>query len=203
MSSRPLTDNKSTLRTGKKQTTDNTYDKESLDMEKIEKSKALAAVVHTFFKYFILGVIEGKAGDNAPADMNLYEPHNVKQTATEYIEDVSRLFNQEAFYAISRMNYVEEELERELKQFIVSGNTADAMGLMRFACRTEDFYCAMVNEYKRNMESLLCGSLSPVANGDDITPMTETLGVMETRAAEDIINRIANCAYEEGRKLAG
>lgn len=171
-------------------------------METTEKSKALAAVIHTFFKYFILGVIEGKAGDNASADMRLYEPRNVKQTITEHIEDVSRLFNQEAFYAISRMNYVEEELERELKQFVASGNSTDAMGMMRFACRTENFYSAMVNEYKRNLKSLLCGSLSPVANGDDLTPMTETLGVIETKAAEDIINRIANCAYEEGRKLA-
>ncbi len=178
------------------------YMEKTNDMEKIEKSKALAAVVHTFFKYFTLGVIEGKADNSASGDMRLYEPHNVKRTATEHIEDVSRVFNQEAFYAISRMNYIEEELEQELKLFVASGNSTDAMGLMRFACRTEDFYNAMVNEYKRNMESLLCGSLSPIADAQGSERSIIALGEMETEAAENIINRIANCAYEEGRKLA-
>ena len=39
-------------------------------MENIGKDKVLAAVVRTFFKYFTLGVIEGKSADSS--DMTVY-----------------------------------------------------------------------------------------------------------------------------------
>ena len=121
----------------------------------------LAAVVRTFFKYFTLGVIEGKSADSS--DMTVYEPKNVKKVMSEHIEDVSRIFNQEVFFAISRINYVEEELERELQAFVAAGNKTTPMDLMRFACRSDEFYDVMVSEYKRNFESLLCGSFATLS----------------------------------------
>lgn len=169
-------------------------------MENIEKDKVLAAVVRTFFKYFTLGVIEGKSGD--ANDMAVYEPKNVKQVMTEHIEDVSRVFNQEAFYAISRLNYVEEELERELMAFAKAGNDTTPMGLMRFACRTAECYDVMVSEYKRNFESLLCGSFASLSKGNEGYTECEALGEMSLEAAESIINRLANKAYEEGKGLS-
>lgn len=168
-------------------------------MENIEKGKVLAAVVRTFFKYFTLGIIEGKATDTT--DMSAYEPKNVKLVMSRHIEDVSRIFNQEAFYAISRMNYIEEELERELTAFVGIGNSATPMQLMQFACRTDRFYEAMVTHYKRNFEALLCGNIaSPEDSEDDIG--TEELGVISVETAESIINRIANKAYEAGKGIA-
>ena len=113
----------------------------------------LAAVVRTFFKYFTLGVREGKSADSA--DMTVYEPKNVKKVMSEHIEDGSRIFNQEVFFAISRINYVEEELELELQAFVAAGNKTTPMDLMRFACRSAEFYDVMVSEYKRKIESLL------------------------------------------------
>ena len=168
-------------------------------METIGKDKVLAAVVRTFFKYFTLGVIEGKSG--GATDMSLYEPKNVKQVMTEHIEEVARVFNQEAFYAISRLNYVEEELEKELMAFVKAGNDTTPMGMMRFACRTAACYEAMVSEYKRNFESLLCGSFASLAKGNEGYTIDATLGDMPLDTAEIIINRLANKAYEEGKNL--
>lgn len=74
-------------------------------MEKIEKDKVLSAVVRTFFKYFTLGIIEGSAED--AMDMSIYEPKSVKQYVVKHFEKISATFNEEAFYAFSRMNYLE------------------------------------------------------------------------------------------------
>ena len=81
-------------------------------MEKIEKDKVLSAVVRTFFKYFTLGIIEGSAED--AMDMSIYEPKSVKQYVVKHFEKISATFNEEAFYAFSRMNYLEEEVEEEI-----------------------------------------------------------------------------------------
>lgn len=168
-------------------------------MDNIGKDKVLAAVVRTFFKYFTLGVIEGKY--KGSTDMSIYEPKSVKKVMAEHIEEVSRVFNQEAFYAVSRLNYVEEELEHELMAFAKAGNDTSPMGLMRFACRTADCYDTMVNEYKRNFESLLCGSFASLSKGSEGYTVNEALGEMPVEAAENIINRLANKAYEEGKKI--
>lgn len=168
-------------------------------MENIGKDKVLAAVVRTFFKYFTLGVIEGKSADSA--DMTVYEPKNVKKVMSEHIEDVSRIFNQEVFFAISRINYVGEELERELQAFVAAGNKTTPMDLMRFACRSDEFYDVMVSEYKRNFESLLCGSFATLSKSCEGFTECEALGSIAVDMAENIINRIAHQAYGEGKKL--
>lgn len=169
-------------------------------MENIGKDKVLAAVVRIFFKYFTLGIIEGKASDTS--DMTVYEPKNVKRVMSEHIEDVSKVFNQEAFYAISRINYIEDELESELNAFVANGNKTTPMELMRFACRSEDFYNTMVSEYKRNFEALLCGSFASLSRSDGGFTECEALGEIDADMAESIINRIANQAYTEGKKLS-
>ena len=161
-------------------------------MEKIEKDKVLAAVVRTFFKYFTLGIIEAYADD--PNDMSVYEPKSVKQFVVKHFEKYSQTFNEEAFYAFSRMNYLEEEVEEELKKFMSGGNVS-AMELMRFACRGDEFYSTMVSEYKRNMELLLCGIFSATPEQASQYSRCSSIGEMAQDNAEAIINRIANKAY--------
>ncbi len=168
-------------------------------METIGKGKVLAAVVRTFFKYFTLGIIEGKHPGNT--DMGVYEPKNVKMEMIDHFENISKVFNQEAFYAISRINYVEEELETELQAFVAAGNGTSAMELMRFACRTAEFYDTMIAEYKRNIEALLCGMFASLRDEAATVAHPTDLGTIDTNTAESIINRIANQAYTEGKKL--
>ena len=168
-------------------------------MEKIEKDKVLSAVVRTFFKYFTLGIIEGSAED--AMDMSIYEPKSVKQYVVKHFEKISATFNEEAFYAFSRMNYLEEEVEEELQKFISSGGETSTMDLMRFACRTDEFYSTMVSEYKRNFESLLCGSFATLSKACEGFTECAALGSIAVDMAENIINRIAHQAYGEGKKL--
>ena len=166
--------------------------------DRIEKDKVLAAVVRTFFKYFTLGIIEAYADD--PNDMSVYEPKSVKQFVVKHFEKYSQTFNEEAFYAFSRMNYIEEEVEEELKKFMSGGNVS-AIELMRFACRGDEFYSTMVSEYKRNMELLLCGIFSATPEQASQYTRCNSIGNMPQDNAEAIINRIANKAYEKGKKI--
>lgn len=168
-------------------------------MEKIEKDKVLSAVVRTFFKYFTLGIIEGSAED--ATDMSVYEPKSVKQFVVKHFEKYSQTFNEEAFYAISRMNYLEEEVEEELQRFVSVNGSPSAMDLMRFACRTDEFYSTMVSEYKRNMELLLCGIFSATPEQASQYMRCNSIGDMPQDTAEAIINRIANKAYEKGKNI--
>ncbi|HCD77727.1 MAG TPA: hypothetical protein DEQ27_05315 [Prevotella sp.] len=168
-------------------------------MEKIEKDKVLSAVVRTFFKYFTLGIIEGSAED--ATDMSVYEPKSVKQFVVKHFEKYSQTFNEEAFYAISRMNYLEEEVEEELQRFVSVNGSPSAMDLMRFACRTDEFYSTMVSEYKRNMELLLCGIFSATPEQASQYTRCNSIGNMPQDTAEAIINRIANKAYEKGKNI--
>ncbi len=168
-------------------------------MEKIEKDKVLSAVVRTFFKYFTLGIIEGSAED--ATDMSVYEPKSVKQFVVKHFEKYSATFNEEAFYAFSRMNYLEEEVEEELQRFVSVNGSPSAMDLMRFACRTDEFYSTMVSEYKRNMELLLCGIFSATPELASQYMRCNSIGDMPQDNAEAIINRIANKAYEKGKGI--
>lgn len=168
-------------------------------MEKIEKDKVLSAVVRTFFKYFTLGIIEGSAED--ATDMGVYEPKSVKQFVVKHFEKYSQTFNEEAFYAISRMNYLEEEVEEELQRFVSVNGSPSAMDLMRFACRTDEFYSTVVSEYKRNMELLLCGIFSATPEQASLYMRCNSIGDMPQDTAEAIINRIANKAYEKGKNI--
>lgn len=168
-------------------------------MEKIDKDKVLSAVVRTFFKYFTLGIIEGSAED--ATDMSVYEPKSVKQFVVKHFEKYSQTFNEEAFYAISRMNYLEEEVEEELQRFVSVNGSPSAMDLMRFACRTDEFYSTMVSEYKRNMELLLCGIFSATPEQASQYMRCNSIGDMPQDTAEAIINRIANKAYEKGKNI--
>lgn len=167
--------------------------------DRIEKDKVLAAVVRTFFKYFTLGIIEAYA--DAPDDMSVYEPKSVKQFVVKHFEKYSQTFNEEAFYAFSRMNYLEEEVEEELQKFISSDSQTSIMDLMRFACRTDEFYSTMVSEYKRNMELLLCGVFSATPEQASQYSRCSSIGEMAQDNAEAIINRIANKAYEKGKSI--
>ena len=133
-------------------------------------------------------MMEGKDLNDAKA---------VKQTLLEYYEHVSRIYNQEAFYAIARMNYEAQEIEDALRR----NPTNDLMQLVRIACKTEPFYQAMVEEYKRHFLILLEGRLATSEEASQYTPCEEA-GFIDEALAIDIINRMAQNAYSEARKLS-
>ena len=150
----------------------------------IGKDIAVAALVRAFFKYYVTGLLETQTGVDP---QERFEPKNIKRIMLDRYGNISKLFNQEAFYALSRMNYEAEEVEHLLKEFVTE-HTTD-MELVRFACRTDDMYNVMVEEYRRNFTNLLAG------------PYTRRpeLGEIAIDTAESIINRMAARAYELGR----
>ena len=116
----------------------------------IGKDIAVAALVRAFFKYYVTGLLETQTGVDP---QERFEPKNIKRIMLDRYGNISKLFNQEAFYALSRMNYEAEEVEHLLKDFVTE-HTTD-MELVRFACRTDDMYNVMVEEYRRNFTNLL------------------------------------------------
>ena len=74
------------------------------------------------------------------------------------------------------------------------------MQLVRIACRTEPFYNAMAEEYKRHFMFLLEGRLATTEEANRYTPCAEA-GLMDEELALDIINRMAQNAYAKARKL--
>ena len=160
----------------------------------IGKDIVIAATVRAFFKYFVTGLLE------AQTDVDIqerFEPKNIKRTMLNHYENISKLFNQEAFYAMSRMNYEAEEIEPRLKDFITPQTTE--MELVRFACRTDEFYQTMVAEYKRNFMNLLSGHIETQDEHVNSYTRCPDIGEMDTETAESIVNRMASNAYELGK----
>lgn len=160
----------------------------------IGKDIVIAALVRTFFKYYVTGIIESQT-DCDPQER--FEPKNIKLIMLNHYERVSKLFNQEAFYALSRMNYKVDEIEPLLKEFVTEQTTE--MDLVRFACRTDNAYNVMVEEYRRNFTNLLAGRIETQDEHVNSYTRYPDLGEINIDTAESIINRMATRAYELGK----
>ena len=161
----------------------------------IGKDIAIAALVRAFFKYYVTGLLETQTSVDP---QERFEPKNIKRIMLDRYEHISKLFNQEAFYALSRMNYEAEEIEHLLKEFVTE-HTTD-MELVRFACRTDDMYNVMVEEYRRNFTNLLAGRHIETQD-EHVSAYTRRpeLGEIAIDTAESIINRMTARAYELGK----
>mgnify|MGYP000399816321 CR=1 FL=1 len=160
----------------------------------ITKDIVIAAIVRAFFKYYVTGLLETQT------DVDIserFEPKNVKRIMLDHYEKISHYFNTEAFYAISRINYEHAEIESLLKDFVTPETTE--MDLVRFACRTEEMYKVMVEEYKRNFTNLLAGHIETLDEHVESYTRNTRLGEIDIDKAEKIINRIATKAYELGK----
>ena len=160
-------------------------------MEQVNKDRVIAVAVNTFFKYFVTGIIE--ADNTIPLDQR-FEPAYLKRLMLEHYEQVSVAFNREAFFTFARMNYEDDQLEQEIRAF--ASSSTDAMALMRFACRTQEFYDTMVSEYKRNFELLLCGALETAEEQAEHYTQSPALGTIGVERADLLLSSLAQHAYE-------
>ena len=163
-------------------------------MNQIRKDKVLTEIVRTFFKYFTMGVVE--TGGEITGAMCL-EPANIKRAMLEHYGEIGNCFNREAFYAIARMNFEEGEAERELRDFVKAETTY--MDLVKFACRDDEQYSVLVEEYKHCFEMLLCGIIGVNDSNNEDASDHENIGMVDTDLAEDILRRIAANAYAHGK----
>ena len=164
-------------------------------MGKISKNIVVSEIVRTFFKYFTTGVIE--AQDDI-TNISSLEPSNMKRAMLEHYGDIADCFNREAFYAIMRLNFEESEVERELRGFVNDKTTY--MELVRFACKGEKLYSVLVEEYKRNFEALLCGTIADRLDSEDAFSDHDGFGLADIDLAEDILQKLASNAYARGKQ---
>ena len=158
------------------------------------KDIAIAALVRAFFKYYVTGVLEAQTdGDK----LENFEPKNMKRMMLNHYERISTHFNQEAFYALARMNYEANEIESLLRQFATPATTE--IELVRFACRTDEIYAVMVEEYKRNFTNLLAGHIETEEEHVNSYTHNPSIGEIDIDIAENIISRMAAHAYERGK----
>lgn len=158
------------------------------------KDIAIAALIRAFFKYYVTGVLETQTDSETS---ELFEPKNIKRMMLDRYERISKHFNQEAFYALARMNYKADEIESLLKQFATPATTD--MELVRFACLTDDIHAVMVEEYKRNFTNLLAGHIETEEEHVKSYTRNSSIGEIDIDFAESIINRMAARAYELGK----
>lgn len=164
-------------------------------MKDISKDRVLAAIVRTFFKYFVTGIIESQSDTGL---QQRFEPAYIKKTMLRHYEHISRHFNQEVFFSLMRLNFSEDEFELKLRDFMKPGTTD--MELVRFACRTEELYQTMVSEYKRNFELLLCGRFETQEEHEASYTRLPEPGFTGIRLAENIIGQLAANAYARGKE---
>ena len=164
-------------------------------MEKISKNIVISEIVRTFFKYFTTGVMESQADIT---NLSSLEPSNIKKAMLEHYGSIADCFNREAFYAIARLNFEEGEVERELRGFVNDKTTY--MDLVRFACKGEKLYSVLVEEYKRNFEALLCGTIADRYDCEDAFSDHNGFGLTDIDMAEDILQKLAANAYAHGKQ---
>lgn len=162
----------------------------------VNKDKVLASVVRTFFKYFVTGIIESRSGAGTIAGL---EPKDIKEIMLQHYGDISKYFNKEVVFAILRMNYGQDEMEPCLRGFMTEKTTD--MELIRFACRTEEFYQMMVSEYKRNFELLLLGRFETPDEHEDSYTRCASAGTTDAEMAERIVMETASNAYLQGKNI--
>lgn len=160
----------------------------------IGKDITIAALVRAFFKYYVTGLLETQT-DVDPQER--FEPRNLKSLMLNHYGSIGKHFNQEAFYALSRLNYEADEVEQMLKAF-VSEQTSD-VDLVRFACRSDELFDVMVAEYKRNFLNLLAGRIETEDEHVRSYTRRPSLGETDIDKAESVINRMAARAYELGK----
>lgn len=158
------------------------------------KDIAIAALVRAFFKYYVTGVLETQTDTDIQEH---FEPKNIKRVMLKHYEQISKHFNNEAFYSLARMNYKADEIESLLRQFATP--TTTEMELVRFACRTEEIYNVMVEEYRRNFTNLLAGHIETEEEHVNSYTRNSSIGEIDIDFAESIINRMAARAYELGK----
>ena len=166
---------------------------------KVNKYKVLATLVRSFFDAFSSGIIDNTAADKSATPADRHTPKAVKQMMLDHYEHIAPVFMDTMFFPLAAMNYEYSDIERVVREAQQRGD--DMMALVRTACGDDAMYEAMVSEYKRNMELLLCGIFSVTPEQASQYTRCNSIGNMPQDNAEAIINRIANKAYEKGKSI--
>lgn len=164
--------------------------------------RIIPAVIRAFFTSFVEGIVEGSLPEsNGPQSV---EPKQMKQLLLEHYEEVSQYLYDSTFDAIAIVNYPSYEiLEKRLRE--AEPSSLNAMTLMQHACRSEQLFQLMADEYRRNFYALLSGHVMTMEEyfeviNDDLMPLEEG-NIPSSIAIRAVVMAVVR-GYQSGRKAA-
>jgi hypothetical protein len=127
-------------------------------MEQINKYKLTASMVRGFFVGFFSGLLDSKVPDwkkNKDARV-------LKKLAAEHYETIHGHFANVLFPLLLTTNFESYEAALEDMNKRHFSNATPVKLLLRYACRDKELFEALVEEYQRQMVSILQGRLQPL-----------------------------------------
>lgn len=162
-------------------------------MEAIDKYKLLATLVRGFFEAFTSGIIDCHVTD--PREK--YRPQTIKRVMLEHYGKVADVFHDTLFYPIAAINFDYDEVEAIVRA--ASDNHSTMYDIVKKVCADEQFYHAMIEEYKRNFGLLLTGHYSSVADHmRNYTHGDACTGTVDSDKAISLVTRTVMTAYAKG-----
>ncbi len=162
--------------------------------------RIIPAIIRAFFSAFVEGIVEGSLPQtDRPQHV---EPQQMKQLLLEHYEEVAQYLYESVFDALAIVNYTTPDLlEKRLRE--ADPNTLDAMTLMKHACRTEQLFQLMADEYRRNFYAILAGHVMTKdeyyeAINEEMCPLMA--GKVEEKTAVRALVMAVVRGYWSGRK---
>ena len=153
--------------------------------KKINSYKAMSVLTRGFFEAFANGIIDCQIIGND--FKKKHNPQNIKQAMLEHYEEISAHFLDIMFPALARLNYPDEKKMQEKLKKEFTDKQADMAQYLRFACKTDKLYEAMVNEYKRNFNRLLQGQFTLVR----VLLKAYAAGIKASKTAKRSFNQVS------------
>ncbi len=153
-----------------------------------------------FFEGFVSGIIDCREQN----PNNKSNPLLIKQITADYYDQIGNHFVNVMFPLLIAMNFESYEKATEEMTKRHFSNSTNTKLLMRWACQSKSLYDHMIEEYKRQMYSLLSGKIQSVS--DHIAARvirSEELDEYDTNHAIRNVVRALMHGYSLGIKSAG
>lgn len=127
-------------------------------IDNVDRHKTIRSMVRGFFEGLFSALIEKVDNGNGESRSVI-----VKRLIMDNYENIAGYFTQAMFPIIARVNYDSlDDLSSKMKEKHVGDHTPLKL-LMRMACGSKEAYECMTAEYRRQIESLLCGHIETPA----------------------------------------
>ncbi|KGI61452.1 hypothetical protein [Prevotella sp. S7 MS 2] len=171
-----------------------------MNSKHVNSYQATTALIRAFFEAFTMGIMDSLY----PTDDTdkKYNPRNIKQAMLEHYDQIADAFFMIMFTMFIRLNYrdVADAQQRLTKEFETKKPTMQ--DYLRFACKTQKLYDAMVTEYKQNFDYLLRGKFYDVAEYLKQYTHGNQLSVANEPLAINLMVRTILKSYTTGIKLS-
>lgn len=167
--------------------------------KRVNAYQTTAALVRAFFEAFAKGVIDSQKSANTSEDK--YTAKEIKQLMLDHYEEVSGMFFDVMFPTLVKLNYPDVRLAQEKLTKEMQGKQPTMFDYLKFACKSQKLYDALVEEYKRNFTLLLQGKLSSISEHVEAYQHGVQLSVIDEPHALNLLVRVILMTY--GKCLKG